>query len=358
MRNAGGWLLRFLIFAGAVWTGMAPVRAQTEVLTRSYDNSRSGANTTEKIFTPQNVRASGLKLLFKIGLNQDDPRVEAQPLYVPGLVMKDGKKHDVLFLFSMGNKAYAFDIKTSENIWTTSLGRPFLPAPHDPVDSHHINTSFGILSTPAIDREAGLIYLVHWIVDEHGDRQLRVQALNLSDGTIPADRPPLAIAGSAVNDAGQTIALDQVQKQRAALLLTPLHLPAGSPQHKLLYVAFTGADEPPGDANPTHAHHGWIVAFDVIAWKQAGAWLATPNSFGGGIWQGGAGLAADDASNVYAMTSNGGFLPLASGEKRDFAGTSDFAESFVKLKYDGQKLVLVDWFAPFRDAARKVWGSN
>src|SRR4051812_11567366 len=140
MRNAGGWLLRFLIFAGAVWTGMAPVRAQTEVLTRSYDNSRSGANTTEKIFTPQNVRASGLKLLFKIGLNQDDPRVEAQPLYVPGLVMKDGKKHDVLFLFSMGNKAYAFDIKTSENIWTTSLGRPFLPAPHDPVDSHHINT--------------------------------------------------------------------------------------------------------------------------------------------------------------------------------------------------------------------------
>jgi hypothetical protein len=254
----------------------------------------------------------------------------------------------VLFLFSMGNKAYAFDINTASNIWTTPLGRPFRPDPHDPVDSHHINTSFGILSTPVIDRDAGLIYLVNWIVDDQGNRQLQVQAIKLSDGTIPADHPPLAISGSAVNDDHQTILLDQVQKQRAALLLTPLRLPQGSAQHKLLYIGFTGADEPPDDANPTHAHHGWIVTFDVAAWKQVGSWLATPNSFGGGVWQGGAGLAADETSNVYAMTSNGGFLPLKSGEMRDFVGKSDFAESFVKLKYDGQKLALVDWFAPFR----------
>jgi hypothetical protein len=61
--------------------------------------------------------------------------------------MKDGKKHDVLFLFSMGNKAYAFDINTASNIWTTPLGHPFRPDPHGPVDSHHINTSFGVLSS-------------------------------------------------------------------------------------------------------------------------------------------------------------------------------------------------------------------
>jgi hypothetical protein len=88
----------------------------------------------------------------------------------------------------MGNKAYAFDINTSANIWTTPLGRPFRPDPHDPVDSHHINTSFGVLSTPVIDRDAGLIYLVNWIVDDQGNRQLRVQALKLSDGTIPGKR--------------------------------------------------------------------------------------------------------------------------------------------------------------------------
>jgi hypothetical protein len=53
----------------------------------------------------------------------------------------------------MGYKAYAFDINTSSNIWTTSLGRPFRPDPHDAVDVHHINTSFGVLSTPVIDRD-------------------------------------------------------------------------------------------------------------------------------------------------------------------------------------------------------------
>ena len=58
------------------------------------------------------------------------------------------------FLFSMGNKAYAFDINTASNIWTTSLGRPFLPDPYDPVDFHHINPSFGVLSTPVVDRDA------------------------------------------------------------------------------------------------------------------------------------------------------------------------------------------------------------
>jgi hypothetical protein len=108
---------------------------------------------------------------------------------------------------------------------------------------------------------------------DQGNRQLRVQALKLSDGTIPGGHPPLAISGSLVNDDGQTILLDQ--KQRAALLLTPLRLPEGSPHHKLLYVGFTGADEPPDDANPTHAHHGWIVTFDAVAWKQVGAWVAT-----------------------------------------------------------------------------------
>jgi hypothetical protein len=52
--------------------------AETEVLTRSYDNNRTGSNTAEKIFSPAKVREFGLKRLFKIQLEQDDPRVEAQ----------------------------------------------------------------------------------------------------------------------------------------------------------------------------------------------------------------------------------------------------------------------------------------
>jgi outer membrane protein assembly factor BamB len=342
-----------IVISAAAFASFAS--AQTEVLTRSYDNNRTGANTSEKVFTPQNVRRFGLKMLFKIELEQDDPRIEAQPLYVPGLLMKDGTKHDVLFISSMANKAYAFDINTSAKLWSTSLGKPFLPDPSDAVDVHHINRSFGILSTPVIDRDAGLIYLVNWILDDKGNRALRVNALRLADGSVPADRPPLAISGSVTNAAGKPIILDQVQKQRAALLLTPLRVPGGSAEHKVLYVGFTGADAPPTDGDPTHTHHGWIAAFDVASWNQVGAWVATPSSFGGGIWQGGAGLAADEASNVYAMTSNGGFLPLPSGETPDFVGKTDFAESFVKLKYDGHTLQMIDWYAPFRDSPRRNW---
>jgi hypothetical protein len=154
--------------------------AQTIVATRSYDNYRTGANTSERILTPDRVRSLGMKKVFGLYLDNDDPRVEAQPLYVAGLMMKDQKKHDVLFVFSMANNVYAYDLNSSEKIWSTFLGPPFRPDPSDPVDIHHINKSFGILSTPVIDQDEGLIYLVNWIVDERGNRALRVNALRLS----------------------------------------------------------------------------------------------------------------------------------------------------------------------------------
>jgi hypothetical protein len=124
MLNASWRLVPNLILLGTTLAIFSKGHAQTEVLTRSYDNSRTGANLSEKVLSPQKVRKLGLKRRFKIELSQDDQRIEAQPLYVPGLLMKDGKKHDVLFLFSMGNKAYAFDINTASNIWTTPLGPP------------------------------------------------------------------------------------------------------------------------------------------------------------------------------------------------------------------------------------------
>jgi outer membrane protein assembly factor BamB len=331
--------------------------AETTVATRSYDNYRTGANTSETVFTPDRVRLLGMTKLFSLSLDNDDPRVEAQPLYVPGLMMEDQRKHDVLFLSSMANNVYAFDLNSSEKLWSTSLGTPFKPDPSDPVDIHHINKSFGILSTPVIDQDEGLIYLVNWILDERGNRALRVNALQLSDGKPPTNRQALPITASMRNASGQVIALDQVQKQRAALLLNPLR---SSPEvHKILYVAFTGQDTPPAEPDPTKAHHGWIVAFDVSSWQQVGSWVSTPSSFGGGIWQGSAGLAADDGGNIYAMTSNGGFLPVPGHPTRDFVGTTDFPESFVKLRYDsgttGAGLKLTDWFSPFRDSERKTW---
>jgi len=74
----------------------ASLKAQTAVLTRSYDNGRTGANISETTFTPHLIETKGLKR-FK-SLIVDDPRIEAQPLYVPHLQMQDATFHNVLFV--------------------------------------------------------------------------------------------------------------------------------------------------------------------------------------------------------------------------------------------------------------------
>ena len=101
----------------------------TTVVTRSYDNGRTGANMTEKTLTPDQVASKGLRRVrsFKI---DDDLRIEAQPLYVPALKMPDGKTHDVLFVASMGNHIWAFDVDGNGEWKTPTLGDLFKPA-HD-----------------------------------------------------------------------------------------------------------------------------------------------------------------------------------------------------------------------------------
>jgi outer membrane protein assembly factor BamB len=345
--------------------GPAPAAAGAAVLTRSYDNGRTGANTAEHLLTPAAIKAHGLRKAYSLELTDDDPRIEAQPLYMPGVLMPDGARHDVIYVFSMSNNVWAFDAANGAPLWPrpASLGRPFLAPCNDPVDTYHINRSFGILSTPVIDRETMTMYVVNWIVDANGNRQFRVNALRLQDGKPPAGKEnPLSLQASVINEVGQRIALDQVQKQRAALLLVPLGKKDSPQDHKMLYVATTGDDNPPPRPDATLGHHGWILAVDVNAWQQKAAWLSTPSSFGGGIWQSSQGLAADEQGNVYAITSNGGFLLNQDGSKTDFNGRTDFAESFVKLRYTvsggTSSLQLSDWYSPFRDAVRKTWSGG
>ena len=107
----------------------------TPVLTRSYDNGRTGANLTETILTPDLIASKGLSRMHSFNIFndpvQDDPRIEAQPLYVPNLQMPDGKIHNVLFVATMANKIWAFDVD-GNGVWQTPvLGAPYRPA-HDP----------------------------------------------------------------------------------------------------------------------------------------------------------------------------------------------------------------------------------
>jgi hypothetical protein len=305
----------------------------------------------------------------------DDPRIEAQPLYVPGLVI-NGKARNVVLVSSMGNHVYAFDADAPQGqdlLWTSSLlSKPYSPIvkPADNpqgretnVDTWGINILWGILSTPVVDLDAKQMYLVNWTEGaDPNNPVLLLHRIGLTDGKEIGKAQMLKgaltdTAGKPVIDArGKAVRLNSNQKQRAALLLSPLSGP-----HKTLFVGITGG-EVPGDP------HGWMVAVDVDTFKQTAAVPTTKQGFGGGIWQGAGGPASDDKGNVYVMTGNGGFNitkgagDTSSGKIVDFNGTTDFAEAFIRFQYQRTgtakgSLTLDDWYIPFQDSARSNQGN-
>jgi hypothetical protein len=279
--------------------------------------------------------------------------------------MSDGKTHNVAFVASMGNHVFAFDVDAPQGgdlLWKTSLGEPYRPRETESagqhrattIDMYGINVLWGILSTPVIDLDTKTMYCVNWVAQPDGKPALFLHRLRLEDGRETSEpsgglRLEATLTNKdgspALDDRDQPVKLLPNQKQRAALLLSPLSGP-----HKILYAATVGGEEP-------GAPHGWVLAVDVDSFTQSAAWVSTPRGFGGGIWQGSSGLAADPAGSVYAMTANGGYVVDNAGHIQDFNGVSDFAEAFVKLAYhptgDGKgSLDLIDWLIPFRDSDR------
>ncbi|HTV34366.1 MAG TPA: PAN domain-containing protein, partial [Methylocella sp.] len=67
--------------------------------------------------------------------------------------------------------------------------------------------------------------------------------------------------------------------------------------------------------------HGWIMAYRESDLAQVGVFVTTGASgYGGGVWGGGTGIAADGSGNIYFATGNGS------------VSATDLSESFVKLK--------------------------
>jgi outer membrane protein assembly factor BamB len=343
--TSGRGILRFTAWCVSVCLAPVPSLWAQSVLTRSYDNSRSGANTLEKNLTPANV--ASVHKLRELALDPgDDPRIEAQPLYVPQLVTANGK-HDVLIVSTMANNVYAFDVNSGTRLWKRNLGKPISPKQEGrlntgltktDIDLFGVNLKWGILSTPVIDPDTNTLYVVSWSSAD-GKRDKAVHQLNALDlKTGKPSQKPLEIKGNA----GQNVVYNAPdQKQRSALLLSPLHQPGGAHVKKTLFLAAGMTSE--GAANG----HGWLMAFDVDTFKQTAAHCTTPQSHAGGIWQGSQGPASDDQGNVYVMTSNGGWN-----------GTTDLSESFVRLHYTGTALDAVDWFTPFLDKNRPASGPN
>ena len=99
----------------------------------------------------------------------------------------------------------------------------------------------------------------------------------------------------------------------------------------MLYVAFGSHGDLTTDAATRQkiGYAGLVLAYDATTLQFSGSFNAEPGGVGAAFWQAARGLASD-GTYIYGMTANAKSL-----------GTSDYAESFVKLNPD---LSLADYY--------------
>lgn len=284
--------LLLLVVVAALWPRAG--LAQTDVLTAGYDNARTGANTTERELDTIGVQYASFGRLF--GYTLDGP-VFSQPLVATRVAMRQGPARDLVYFATGMSSVYAYDTSGGADalVWRRTLERvPGVPG----------SRPRGILSTPVIDRAAGLIYVVASYADS-GRIRFLLHALDLATGEAHADSP--AEVRGAIRLDGTTVTFDPSDKrmgvQRAALALAGDHV----------IVAFGG-----------DFFEGWVFAFDRRDLRAAPAAFCTtcasrvPAVSGvdyldeactflgpaGGVWQAGRAPVVDDRGHVYFFTGN------------------------------------------------------
>jgi hypothetical protein len=309
-----------------------------DVPTVGIDNTRQGWNKFETELTAASVARLKKTREFLV-----DEKIDVTPLIV----------NDKLYVFTMTNTAYVFDVNTGAQLIARQLAPPFDPRP-DPgqMDRWLIYHNWGITATPVIDVATNTIYATTF--GKPAGNSANTERINLlwilDANTLANKKPPVLIAGDAEN--GGAIAngfTTPYQKMRAGLgLLTD---GAGN---KAVVISFSINGE-----NPRGPGHGFVVAYDVRGLHREpgfmptpAIWNVTPGGGAGGVWMSGSGPAIDGA-DIYLATGNGmdpGTMP------------GNFGESFVKLRYtagtggvdDGKpRLTVADFWGAFSDFGRE-----
>jgi hypothetical protein len=313
-----------------------------DVWTAGVDNTRQGWNRVETVLTPATVPA--LKKLREFPV---DEKIDVSPLVVG----------DKLYVFTMTNTAFIFDVNSGAELRRRQLAPPFDPAdianpPGKGMDLHNIYRNWGITATPVIDVATGTIYVTTFgkpdVTSPNIERNNMLWILDA--GTLADKQPPVLIEGNADNGGGGIANGVTVpyQKMRAGLgLLTDA---AGN---KAVIISFSINGE-----HPEGPGHGFVAAYDVRGLtREAGftptpaLWNVTPDGGAGGIWMSGSGPAIE-GSGIFLATGNGMDPARKAG---------NFGESFVKLRYtpgtagvdSGKpKLEVADFWGAFSDFTR------
>ncbi len=298
-----------------------------QVLTYHNDNTREGQNTQETTLTTTNVTSS---TFGKVGFYSVDGKVDAEPLYVPGETI-GGASHNVLYVVTEHDSAYAFDADTGTVLWHVSA-LAANETTSDPRNCGQVVPEIGMTSTPVIDPKAGAhgtIYMVAASKDSSGNYHQRLHALDLTTGAEQTGSPVTVQAtypGTGLGSSNGQVVFDPRQyNERAGLLLL----------NGVVYLGWSSHC----DIDP---YTGWLMGYNENTLAQTSVLNLTPNGSEGSIWQSGAGLAADSSGNIYFLDANGSFGTTLNTSGQPSNG--DYGNAFMKVSTSGNKLTPVDYF--------------
>ena len=325
-----------IAFVTLVLISVFVTQAQVNVLTGHNDNARTGLNPNETILTPTNVNIYGFGKIFSRPL---DGTPYAQPLYVSNLPIPGKGTHNVVFVATMHDSVYAFDADSNLGangtpLWQKSFINPAaginVPTTTDVAPGQDCRTFLdyvGICGTPAIDLVSGTMYVVARTKEPAGQIH-RLHALDIATGNERSNSPVVidaVVPGTGADSSGGFVHFNQLREiQRSALLLSG----------GVIHIAWCSYC----DIVP---YHGWITSYDAQSLQQVGVYNCTPNGNDGGIWMGGAGLAAAPDGSIFGVTGNGTFDTGPNPQ--------NFGDSFIKLTQE-TNLALADYFTPFDQA--------
>ncbi len=183
--------LAFLAFPALATVAFAQ---GVDIWTVGVDNTRQGWNRFETVLTPANVPK-----LRKIREFTVDEKIDVSPLVVG----------DKLYVFSMTNTAFVFDVNTGAQLASRQLAPPFDPAdianpPDLGMDLHNMYRSWGITATPVIDvaDEDDLRHDVRQARRRQPEQRARQPAVDPRCRHARRQAPSLVIEGNADNGGG------------------------------------------------------------------------------------------------------------------------------------------------------------
>jgi hypothetical protein len=327
------WVRKAVVICLCVWA--AAGAAGQDVLTWHNDNARTGQNLGEEILTLQNVNPKSFGMLFVIPV---DGKVDAEPLYAARLEIPKQGLRNVLFVATEHDSVYAFDADAGKEFWHVQLLGPG-ETPSDNRGCSQVTPEIGITSTPVIDRHRGphgTLYVVAMSEDKGKDRGgryvQRLHALDLQTGGEEFGGPVeihATFPGTGAASRGGVEIFDAKQyEERAALLLL----------NGVVYTSWASHC----DIDP---YNGWIIGYGAETLKQTAVLNFTPNGDEGSVWQSGAGPAADDQGDFYALAANGTFDTTLNSA--GFPSRGNFGNSFLKISASGGSLSVADYFTMF-----------